>query len=56
MPAQKTKICTRCKKRLKVERFYKDKSAKDCLTCWCKSCTLDYDRAYRARKKAEAVA
>jgi hypothetical protein len=49
---QKTKVCTRCGKRRKVEHFYKDKSMKDGLTSWCKSCTLDYDREYRARKKA----
>jgi hypothetical protein len=50
---QKTKVCTRCTKRRKLEQFYKDKSMKDGLTSWCKSCTLDYDREYRARKKAE---
>jgi hypothetical protein len=58
MPAStgKTKICTRCKKRKKVDQFYKDKSAKDGLATWCKGCTREYDRAYAARKKAEKAA
>ncbi len=57
MPAtpttQKTKFCTRCKKRRKLDLFYKDKHMKDGLTSWCKSCTKEYDRAYAARKQAE---
>lgn len=57
MPAtpttQKTKVCTRCKKRRKLDLFYKDKHMKDSLSSWCKACTKDYDRAYAARKKAE---
>jgi ribosomal protein S20 len=50
---QKTKVCTRCKKRRKVVEFYKDKHMKDGLSSWCKLCTKEYDRAYTARKKAE---
>lgn len=57
MPAtptpQKTKVCTRCKKRRKLDLFYKDKHMKDGLSSWCKPCTKDYDRAYAERKKAE---
>ena len=51
----KTKICTRCKKRKKVAEFYGDKHMKDGLSSWCKPCTKDYDREYRARKKAEVT-
>jgi hypothetical protein len=51
--AQTTKACTRCKKRRKVEQFYKDKHMKDGLSSWCKPCTKDYDREYARRKKAE---
>jgi hypothetical protein len=51
-----TKKCTRCKKRRKVEQFYKDKHMKDGLSSWCKACTRDYDREYAARKKAEVTA
>lgn len=57
MPAtpttQKTKVCTRCRKRRKLDQFYKDKHMKDSLSSWCKPCTKDYDRAYAARKNAE---
>ena len=57
MPAtpttQKTKVCTRCKKRRKLDLFYKDMHMKDGLSSWCKACTKDYDREYAARKKAE---
>ncbi len=52
-PAQKTKVCSRCKKRRKLDLFYKDKQTKDGLASWCRPCTADYDRAYAERKKAE---
>lgn len=51
---QKTKVCTRCKRRRKIAQFYKDKSMRDGFASWCRSCTRDYDREYSARKKAEA--
>ena len=57
MPAaattQKTKVCTRCKKRRKIDQFYKDKHMKDGVSSWCKSCTREYDREYAKRKNAE---
>jgi hypothetical protein len=49
----RTKVCTRCHKRRKVEGFYRDKHTKDGLASWCKACTREYDRAYAARKRAE---
>ena len=52
----KTKTCTRCKKRRRVEQFYKDKHVKDGLSSWCEACAKDYDRAYRERKSAEVKA
>jgi len=51
--ATTTKNCTRCKKRRKVESFYRDKHMKDGLSSWCKACTREYDRDYAKRKKAE---
>jgi len=56
MAAQTTKVCTRCKKRRKVENFYRDSHMKDGLSSWCKACSRAYDLAYAARKKAEAAA
>jgi hypothetical protein len=52
----KTKVCTRCKKRRKKELFYKDKANKDGLSIWCKPCEKDYAREYAARKRAEKAA
>ena len=52
----KTKVCTRCKKRRKLELFYRDKHQKDGLSSWCKDCTRDYDREYAKRKKAQREA
>jgi hypothetical protein len=52
--AAKTKTCTRCKKRRKLDQFYKDKHMKDGHSSWCKACTKEYDRAYTARKKEES--
>jgi hypothetical protein len=52
----KTKVCTRCKKRRKLDLFYKDKHVKDGLSSWCKGCTKEYDREYAARKRAEKEA
>jgi hypothetical protein len=49
-----TKKCTRCAKRRKVEMFHRDRTMKDGLSSWCKTCTREYDRAYAARKRAEA--
>jgi hypothetical protein len=51
--ATTTKKCTRCAKRRKVEMFYRDRTMKDGISCWCKTCTKEYDRAYAARKRAE---
>lgn len=54
-PKIEKKQCTRCKKRKPVSEFYGDKSAKDERSPWCRPCTSEYDRAYRARKKAEVA-
>lgn len=51
----RTKQCTRCRKRRKVEQFYRDKHVKDGLSSWCKTCTREYDKAYRERKNAEVT-
>ena len=51
----KTKVCSRCKTRRKVDLFYKDKSTKDGLGTWCKPCERAYAIEYRERKHAEAA-
>ena len=54
--ATTTKVCTRCKKRRKLDLFYRDKSAKDGRSPWCRPCESEYAKEYRARKQAEASA
>ncbi len=49
----KTKICTRCGKRRKVELFYRDRSTKDGYSPWDKQCEAAYNKEYRERKRAE---
>lgn len=51
----KTKVCTRCTKRRKLDQFYKDKTQRDGHGSWCKSCEREYDREYRAKKRAEVA-
>jgi hypothetical protein len=53
-PTPKTKTCTRCHKRRKIDQFYKDKTQKDGHASWCKTCEREYDREYRAKRKAAA--
>jgi hypothetical protein len=48
----KTKMCTRCGKRKKIDQFYRDKSTKDGRASWCKDDERAYNREYRARVKA----
>lgn len=49
MKTPKTKICSKCKKRLLAtkEFFYKAKSRKDGLNSWCKKCMNTKSRIYR---------
>ena len=45
---ENTKICTKCGRELPLSEFNKDKSRKDGLQCWCKSCKKQYGKQYRA--------
>jgi hypothetical protein len=55
----KTKICSRCKDNLPLERFAKQTSQKDGLFCYCRTCNTEYQREYRAtvngRRKSKSV-
>jgi hypothetical protein len=47
----KTKICSKCKKELNVDHFFK-RHNKNSLMPWCKSCFDDYQKQrYKDRKK-----
>lgn len=43
----KTKVCTKCKKKKLISKFYKNKSKKDGLAFQCKLCTSKYHKKYR---------
>jgi len=43
----KTKICSKCKKRLSVSKFSKQTSRKDGLQSKCQKCTSAYVKQYR---------
>ena len=49
------KICIQCKRPLQptTDNFYVNKLAKDGLSSKCKRCCLEYDKAYRNRKRQE---
>ncbi len=48
------KICSKCKKEYPAtaECFYRNSKRKDGLAIWCKSCTREYYRTYRAKQGA----
>ena len=41
-----TKICTKCKRELPLDRFQKDRQKRDGLACQCKDCKAEYARQY----------
>lgn len=47
----KTKICTKCKKKKFLSKFYKNKNKKDGLASWCKDCMCVYSKLPKNLKK-----
>ncbi len=45
------KTCTKCGTEKKLDQFYKNKSKKDNLSCWCKKCTKKYKKEYHIKNK-----
>lgn len=45
------KTCLKCHKEKESDQFYKQKSNKDGLQKWCKSCHLEWYRIYRKTDK-----
>ena len=43
---ENTKVCCKCNRELSVSEFYKDKTRKDGLQCWCKECCSKYKQTY----------
>ena len=46
-----TKICSRCKKELPLDMFYKDKRESDLLRCCCKKCTSEQNKIYDSQNR-----
>lgn len=42
------KLCNRCQQTYPLANFHTDKSRKDGLHAYCKTCITEYRRAYRA--------
>lgn len=49
-----TKVCKKCGKELPTTEFYPSKAEKDGLQVYCKDCGRDYQRARKAKLKANA--
>lgn len=47
------KICSKCKKLVELSNFYKNPKTKDGLSYECKTCSVDRDRKYYQKKKAQ---
>ena len=45
-----TKICSKCKKELPLENFWKSKSTNDGLVTYCKKCCCKYGKEYYEKK------
>lgn len=44
-----TKYCKKCERDLPLSMFYKDKSRKDGLSCYCKECRLKYSKEHHIK-------
>jgi hypothetical protein len=45
------KNCSKCKQELLINQFFKDKSRKDRLTCWCRKCYKKYIKLHKDKTK-----
>lgn len=50
-----TKICSKCGRELPIECFYKCKSNKDGLFCWCKDCQKQHRKQYYQSHREEEL-
>lgn len=52
--ATNTKVCKKCNRELPISEFFKNKSAKDRLHCYCKECFAIYKKK-RHREASIAI-
>lgn len=50
-----TKVCTHCKKEKSTSEFYKDRTRKDNLSCWCGYCIVSTNNKQLAKLKVEVL-
>lgn len=50
---QASKDCPRCDTALPLEAFNRDKSRKGGLSCWCRGCQAEAQKAFRALRMAD---
>jgi len=55
MTGELTKVCTKCGRELPLSEYCADKSRKDGLTCWCKSCWKKHTKIYFEARHEERL-
>ena len=55
MTEELTKKCTKCRRELPLSEFTKNKSRRDGLQAWCKSCKREYDKIRYETHKSDVI-
>jgi len=55
MTEELTKKCTKCRRELPLSEFTKDKTRRDGLECWCKSCSNEYNKIWQKTHQSDAI-
>ena len=55
MTNELTKVCPKCGRELSLSEFCKDKTSKDRLSYWCKSCKREYDKIRYETHKSDVI-
>ena len=55
MTNELTKVCPKCGRELPLSEFCKDKTSKDRLSYWCKSCKREYDKIRYETHKSDVI-
>ena len=55
MTDEPTKKCSKCGRELPLSEFCKDKTSKDRLSYWCKSCKREYDKIRYETHKSDVI-
>ena len=55
MTDETTKVCAKCRRELPLSEFTKNKSRRDGLQNWCKSCRKEYDKIWNETHHSDAI-